>query len=83
MRVQTNLIDKWTLVHAGSGYAFAKAGISEPTSVALALLYEIVEQPFLSSDTGRNFFNASGPEAFGNQAVDVLVFWLAYRLGRK
>ncbi len=82
MRVQTELFDGWTLLHTATGYAMAKAGVPEAVAVALAVLYEIVEQPVLASETGRNFFNASGPEGYGNQAVDVLVFWLGYRLAK-
>jgi len=82
MREQTELFDGWTLVHTATGYAMAKVGVPESVAVALAVLYEIIEQPVLASETGRNFFNASGPESYGNQAVDVLVFWIGYRAAK-
>ena len=82
MRIQTELFDGWTLVHAGAGYLARKAGIPQPTAMALAIIYEFLEQPVLASEEGRTFFDASGPEGIGNQIVDVAAFWVGYQSGR-
>lgn len=82
MQVQKELVDGWTIVHALSGYTAAIVGIPHATAMTLAILYELIEQPVLASEQGRNFFNASGPEAIGNQIVDVGVFYLGYKAAK-
>ena len=81
--MERHWVDWWTFVHFSSGFVASSYGVKEPVAVAAAVLYELVEQPFLRSQAGKNFFGASGPEVIPNQVIDVLVFWAGYRIAVK
>lgn len=77
------LFDPWTLVHAAAGLAAGLVGLPLGASTLAAVAYEVVESQLERTKTGRTFFDVSGPEAPGNQVVDVLVFALGAWAGAR
>lgn len=78
-----SILDPWSLVHAGMGLAVGLVDIPLSWALAGSLAYEIIERPFEMADFGKNFFNVSKPENFGNRLADVVVFMIAAEAGRR
>lgn len=74
-------LDPWSLVHFSTGLAFGLLGISLRTTVAAGALYEVAEQVFERTPTGRRFFNTTEPEIPTNVALDMVALvaghWMA------
>ncbi len=77
------LIDPWTAVHGGTGLAAGLLGVPMTWALGVAIAYEGIEYLTQRSPEGRNMWNVSKPERFGNQVVDVLVFAGGVYLGHK
>ncbi|HVS15744.1 MAG TPA: hypothetical protein VMV46_17610 [Thermoanaerobaculia bacterium] len=75
-------VDPWTAVHLAAGLASGLVGWSFARSMALALLYEVVEQGVENTRRGREFFHSSRPESTLNAVTDLAVFAVGHRLGR-
>ena len=76
-------IDPWSAVHATSGLALGLTGVGFWTSIAAAVIYDVLEQLFERSPYGQKFFNTSGPESWGNVITDLLLFSTGWYLGDK
>jgi hypothetical protein len=76
------LIDPWTFVHAGTGLAVGLMGFSLQAALAGAVAFEVLERPLEHAEFGKNLFNVSKPETFGNQVMDVAVFMLGAAAGQ-
>ncbi len=80
--MERQIIDGWTLVHFLSGCAAAQLQIKESHALIAAIVYELLEQPFVRSKAAKTIVPTWRPESIANQAVDVLVFWAGYRLAK-
>lgn len=78
--MQKNWVDRWSLVHFATGAAAAILGVPIKPAILAAVVYEITEQPILSSAAGQGFFGASGPEVLPNQILDVAFFYLGFKM---
>lgn len=76
-------IDPWTVVHLSTGLALGLMGTPLRQSLAAAVAYEVAEQVFERLESGKRFFNTSGPEVVSNAVVDTAVFALGHWLGQK
>lgn len=76
-------VDPWTAVHFAAGLAVGLMEIRMAHSMGVAVAYEAVEQVFERTETGKEFFKASGPEQPANVVVDLAVFALGHWLGRR
>ena len=77
------VIDPWTVVHFGFGLAAGLMRLPEVPVVAAAVAYEVFERHVETKVSDQNFFKTSGPEIPANAVFDVVVYWMAYRLGKK
>jgi len=68
-------LDKWSIVHVGSGFTMGIAGFPRPIAYGLIFLVEIVE--FLLAPS-TEFFQESRLNIF----ADVLIGTVAYEIGR-
>ncbi|HEX2164768.1 MAG TPA: hypothetical protein VHM02_12525 [Thermoanaerobaculia bacterium] len=75
-------VDPWTIVHFAAGLAAGLVGTRLRWAMAAAAGYEVVEQAFERTETGRELFRTSGPEVAANAAVDLVVFAAGHALGR-
>jgi hypothetical protein len=75
-------VDPWTVVHLAAGLACGLVGWTFARSMALALVYEVVEQGVENTRRGREFFHSSRPESTLNAITDLAVFAAGHRLGR-
>lgn len=64
-------VDRWTLVHALTGFTLGALGVPPALALALALGYEVVEA---NTNIRPSFFMSTRPEGAANVAVDLLVF---------
>lgn len=76
-------IDPWTVVHFGFGLAFGLMDIGFWKSMTVATGYEVFEQFFERSESGKNTFKTSGPEKWPNAVIDLGVFAAGHWLGGK
>lgn len=74
-------IDPWTAVHMSAGLAFGLMAIPRAWSLAAAVGYEVLEQYFERTETGRRLFETKGPETAGNAVVDTAIFMAGHWLG--
>ena len=75
------LIDPWTAVHFGFGLAAGLMEVPWWLSIGGAVAYEVFEQQLERTSAGKAWFKTSGPESFGNAAVDVGVYAVGMYLG--
>lgn len=75
-------VDGWTVVHALAGVAAYRAGLSLGRTVALGVVYELLEQAVEASPSGQALFGSDGPESEANAVTDVLVMAGAFMLAR-
>ena len=75
--------DPWTVVHLAAGLAAGLMELPFPWVMGVATGYEAVEQVFERTETGKEFFETSGPEHPANAVVDLAVFALGHWLGRR
>lgn len=76
-------VDKWTLVHVASGFAAGRVTDVDPALAMVgAVAYELVEQAVESTEEGQAAFGSSGPESPTNAFVDLVVFGIAFAVGR-
>lgn len=80
-QANVDLIDAWTAVHIGVGFLAGLLKVPPLWAFGGAIAYEGIEQVLERSQLGQSMFNTSGPESFGNSAVDVVVFGAAYVAG--
>jgi hypothetical protein len=76
-------IDPWTGVHLAAGLA---AGLMDARFVPVfsaAVVYEVLEHYFESSEFGQRTFSISGPEIGPNVAIDIGIFALGWWLGHQ
>lgn len=76
-------VDKWTIVHVASGFVAGRVSDVPPVlAMAGAVAYEVAEQAVESTPEGQAAFGSSGPESVTNAMVDLVVFGLAFAVGR-
>jgi hypothetical protein len=67
-------LDPWTVVHLGMGVAAGMIKIPLGTALFAAVAYEITENLFERTETGKGLFAISGPESLANSLVDIGVY---------
>lgn len=78
--MNTAAVDAWTVVHAATGFAAQRVGVSFGTYLALATLYEVVEWN-LEYPRGSAIFGTKRPESFRNMATDLVAGAVGYQAG--
>jgi hypothetical protein len=81
MKLQTKPVDRWSLVHVGTGVMARGLGVPFVLWLVGSTLYEFVEQG-IESKPG-NIFATSGPEVPVNAVLDVGFNCLGWLSGRK
>jgi len=75
-------IDPWSVVHFATGLAFGLVGVSFWKTFGAGIAWDIFEQYAERADWGQKLFQTSGPESFGNVAVDFGLFMGGWKLGQ-
>ena len=76
-------IDPWTLVHFSTGLALGLMNAPRRATLAASVGYEVLEQGLERSARGRHLFNTKGPESLANVCVDLAVFYVGLRAGKR
>lgn len=80
MSINQSLIDRYTLIHAASGVAFAYLRLNPLTVIGISIVWEALERPL--KDNYRGYFPNPSQDSLGNSAVDVGATLGAYLLAR-
>lgn len=78
--INSQAIDKWTVVHGTYGLAFGLFGVRPTPAITTAVLYDVAEW-YHEWPRGSAFFGSKGPESPANIAGDLVAFTALYVLG--
>ena len=78
MAINGSMFDRFSLLHALSGHAMRRAGLSEGTAVALAVAWELVENQL--KDRHPEAFPHPSHDSPANAFGDVVSAWVGYKL---
>ena len=79
--INQNPVDRFTLLHAGSGFVAGRLGLPPALAIGGALLFELLEDGW-KTQYPRAFPNPSH-DSKENALVDVLAFVAAFYAGRR
>jgi hypothetical protein len=76
-------LDPWSLVHFSAGLALGLMNAPYRTSLLASVGYEIAEQFAERREFGNRLFQMKGPESLPNVFVDLALFYVGLRAGKK